>query len=527
MFVRTVAWGLLMSGLAVLGPAPATAADGVDLGLTGFSEMVVDQEHGRIFISEGEGGSVVVVGLDGAPVAELTELEGAQGLWLDPSAARLWVAATEAGAVGEVDTATLAVTVHQTGAASCPHDLATGEGLVWFADECGDGSLAALDPATDQVTTFADAEAERWRLATSPAVPGRLFAVAEGSALLAGFDVTGGTVPTLVGSGEPVETGGADDLAIRPDGRALVLASGEVISTAEFPAWLGTHPETSSVAVARDGRVAGVAPDGWRAFDPHLLNLTAAAPYAEGSWAGEAIRPRGLAWGAATLHAVTMRPSDGRFLLHEVMPKRPTSVSIGTAQTTQPYGANVRLNVSLSGARPGDREVAVYATPQGGRPALVRRVAVPQFRQVTVIARVERATTFTAVYEERADAVGSHDSVTVRVRPAFGFYAEGHKDASDERLTYRVGQRVVFRLEARPVAPGNRLRTKLWVVGYGRRILIGTSDYLRPSDRGVARVYVDGRRDFVGWGLEIRGYWYQTRGAKPRPLGKVDFRFVR
>ncbi|MCW2798158.1 hypothetical protein, partial [Nocardioides sp.] len=64
--LSSVLASLLIASLAtVFVPSPSIADEGVnDVGLTGFSDIVVDEPHGHVFISQ-PSGSLVVVDLDG------------------------------------------------------------------------------------------------------------------------------------------------------------------------------------------------------------------------------------------------------------------------------------------------------------------------------------------------------------------------------------------------------------------------------------------------------------------------------
>ena len=61
--------------------------------MSGFGRIVLDEDRGQLFLSEGpRGGGVRVVSLTGAPVSPVAGLESATGMALSPDGLSLWVA---------------------------------------------------------------------------------------------------------------------------------------------------------------------------------------------------------------------------------------------------------------------------------------------------------------------------------------------------------------------------------------------------------------------------------------------------
>ena len=531
MLVHALALGLLTSALSAVTPAASTA-DGVrDLDLTGFSEMVVDREHGRIFISQGNGG-VVVLGLDGSRVAALPGLAGAQGLWLDPSGDTLWVAASEAGAVGEVDTVTLQVTTHATGAGSCPHDVASGDGVVWFADDCGASTIAALDPSTGQVTSFPDVapptEKREWRLATSPALPGKLFAYSESVRHLVALAATGGGMPALTETARVPWVGwtaGGDDFAITPDGSAIVVAGGEIRRT-DTLAQGGNYRHMSSVAIRDDGRVGAVDDGGWRAFDPLPVASAGAERFSfdRGSWRGEWVQSKGVAWGDGVLYAVTRRGTDGQYRLRAAIPKHPSTVRIRTERTSFRYGKRANVTVRLTASSP-NRVVALYARPEGEPTVLLARGRVGG-EGLVVPYRYLRTTTFTAIYDGDADTYGSWAETTVRVPTQVDLIAKRYRRQLDKTYIYDAGKRAYFLIRVRPTDPSDRVVVFLRARVGGRLVKVGSTRRLQPTSRGVAKVFVRGTGSLVGPDLQIRARWFEgPESSASKQSKRVEFKF--
>src|SRR3954452_8171462 len=90
-------------GLGLTVPASVAEADSSqDVGLTGFSDLVVDQAHGHVFISQGTG-TVVVTDLAGHKLGAIAGLAGGNGMTLSDDGSQLFVALTAGNEIAEVD----------------------------------------------------------------------------------------------------------------------------------------------------------------------------------------------------------------------------------------------------------------------------------------------------------------------------------------------------------------------------------------------------------------------------------------
>ena len=208
--------GALLVLTALDPPAPAHAA-GIDVGLSGFHDIVVDEGNDHVFISQGASGAIVVTDLAGSVVTTVAGTTGAAGMTLSPDGAELWAAAPSSHAVLAVDTSTLAVTPYATASDVCPESAAVTSGLVWFGSICDtgtNGQIGALDPSDSSVTMFAQGYVPR--VYASPAQPDTLisYGAYRLPATLYRYTTGAGATPTLTLSASHYAFGsGAEDAA--------------------------------------------------------------------------------------------------------------------------------------------------------------------------------------------------------------------------------------------------------------------------------------------------------------------------
>ncbi|HEV3365283.1 MAG TPA: hypothetical protein VG795_14280, partial [Acidimicrobiia bacterium] len=138
---------LCILGLTATAPAPAGAAA---TSLSGFGDILVDAEHGRVLVSSGrDGSSIVVFDLGGRVQKTITGMPGAGAMEI--AGDKIYVLLSNGAAIDELDRATLAETAtFPVPAADPAESLAYAGGKLWFgAGDCGGGlDLASLDPAT-------------------------------------------------------------------------------------------------------------------------------------------------------------------------------------------------------------------------------------------------------------------------------------------------------------------------------------------------------------------------------------------
>ncbi|MEV7871226.1 hypothetical protein AB0P17_35165 [Streptomyces sp. NPDC088124] len=261
-----------VSLLGITAP-PAVADGGTRLPVTSFGDIVVDGVHDRVFISDPEGGSVVVTDYDGAVVGQITAEEGATGLALSADSSEVYVALSSAGAISAISTSTLTETGrYPTGEDTSPRNLALAGGKLWFGYAVGSGGgIGSLDlSGTDPVVTL-DPAGTPWyyapSLASSPADPDVLVAGQEGvsPATLAVYEATPTGLRERVRRLFTQNPGMSflNDFAVTGDGQNIVTAANnpadhQVVRVSDLSA-NGAYSSwnfPNAVAVAADGTVA-------------------------------------------------------------------------------------------------------------------------------------------------------------------------------------------------------------------------------------------------------------------------------
>lgn len=274
MRVRALTVSVALAAGGIVGVAtPAAAADSAHLlALTNVRDVLVDDAHGRVFLTGGGSQGLVVRTTEGAAVTTVENLPGADEMVLSPDGTQLYVALAHGDAVAAVDPVTLTETArYPTGAATCPSSVAAVGTTIWFGYGCATGTtgnVGVIDLAGEEpVVTLDRAPAGTWsatpRIAMSPAVPGRLLAAQRHvtTGVLYAFAVADGALTTAASR----EIGhNISDLALTPDGQHVVTASGSPhvhpryrTSDLSSDGVYGTHnPYPVAVAVAQTGHVA-------------------------------------------------------------------------------------------------------------------------------------------------------------------------------------------------------------------------------------------------------------------------------
>lgn len=158
--LRVFAVTILTTCLVLVGlPAVALeyADDYIDLPFGTYSDMLVDPAQGQVFVTGGSGtNEVAVVKLDGSGTTTVPGLPGAAKMTMSEDGGFIYVVLLEGDGIAEIDTATLAARRIDTGAASCPSDVAAVGGYVWFLGSmsetsCYSRGLRRLDPVSGEV----------------------------------------------------------------------------------------------------------------------------------------------------------------------------------------------------------------------------------------------------------------------------------------------------------------------------------------------------------------------------------------
>ena len=403
---------VLAGGMLVATDGAASADSAHTLGLSSFSDMVVDQVHGHVFVS---GGAVKVAGLDGAVTGTISGITSARGMALTADGSQLVVANGDGLTVVDATTATVLRTI-STGAGTCPGSVTPASGLIFFTSgDCSGGTpgLGAVDLSTDTVTSglapagVSAASAQITSVATKPDMVVGFF---DGD--LAVLDTTGGATPaaTVHASTSTLANSNPQDLALTPDGTQVVTASGgvyrhQVFATSDL-SQVGEYATTSypnAVAIRSDGQVAtGIAgyydPDIW-IFPAGATSPTQKVDYGVVGNPGDSreLQTRGLAYGATNVYAVTGDVYGDVLTLRSVSLGPTPSMSVTTSASSLAYGKSVTVTARLLSPT-HDRHVSIYATGVGASRHLLKTGTVDSSGRLSVTTALTRTTSLSAVF---------------------------------------------------------------------------------------------------------------------------------
>ncbi|MEJ3743811.1 hypothetical protein WEI85_11030 [Actinomycetes bacterium KLBMP 9797] len=335
---RAIALAAVLT-IAALAPAGvARAADGRELELPDFGDLVVDQAHRHLFVTGGPtSNAVLVTDFSGRTVKTLSGQHGATGLVLSADGLRLYVALAAGDAISVIDTKTLKETArYGTGAGTCPTHLARTEGLVWFGYGCDNswsGGIGKLDTVASPPAVTLDAQGAEIQFQRAPllaAVPDADGPLVAGQLELSlstvyVYAVANGALSTQTSGTAPGSN--LTDATLSPDGVTLFTASGSrnhvpgyatadlarrgAYDTGYYPNAVVASPNGRWLATGRhhaDDDLLTWAVDGTSPLDS--IDLTD-----EG-----VLVPRGLAWSGDSkqIFAVTQSPTGGAPSLHTV-----------------------------------------------------------------------------------------------------------------------------------------------------------------------------------------------------------------
>ena len=522
--LRRSALALLSAAVVstALAPPPAAAADpGRDVGLQGFRDILVDDTHGRVFISQGTD-TIVVTDLDGIATDVVTGLPGASGMALSDDDTTLYVAAAGADAVGVVDTATLTVETIHTGVDTCPRDLALTAGMVWFTHGCvRTEGIGALDPGDASVhpalTTISSA---RWASAvidSSPGRPDELFAATDAG--LYSFTAEGGEFPSLT---PRLERPGRHpvDFTISPDGSRLVSTAGSTsrealaLSTEDFSP-VDTYllaPDAQVYAVTyRDDGMLAVGGDAYNRPDVLVFEAGSTTPMRRYDLGDEpSVTSRGSTFGDKRLYLVTNELGD--LFLEVIEPRLEPALEVRSGGRTFDYGERAMVSVTLDG---GDtnRAVEVFAHRKGEKKVLIARGDVPTGGALVTPFEVTRPTWFSATYagDDTFDPA-EDETKTVEVKADLRTTMIRPRGTAGRYHLYRVAQRATLQAKLLPKGfPDRCVTIRLQYFARGRWGYDAKTSCLTPDRRARVRAYLAGSRQLVGIPLRMRA---EFRGDK-------------
>jgi len=511
---RTVLIVLALLGLGLTVPTSVAQADATrDVGLTGFADIVVDQTHAHVFISQGTD-TVVVTDLFGQKVGEIAGLTGAQGMTLSDDGSALFVALNGANAIAEVDTTQPltagAVTTFPAGDTSCPTDLAYTAGLVVFEAQCDPQSahLEALDPSTGTIHDLVNQAPFQTRLAASPSLPNTLF-VLDFNSNLTEYTVTAGTTPALAQAAQgPINP--ASQYAVTSDGSEIVTGAQASFKTSDL-----TKIQDFSVPQARSA-VAVRSSDDLIAFGSRdgVVLYRHGATSSLGTYHFDdpdaQVVAGGLAFGASTLYAVTQDTlTTGQYALQVVTPRNRPRAHVAIAVSKGPYRFNKKatVTVTLLGHKSTSRLELFAATPDGqlhfvksGRPDRHGRLSVPLFMSVNA--------TFIGVFDGDAKVAANGVGKRVKVQAlVLGKLFNAKRHAGGYAL-YRPSQKLAYGIAVGPNKKGQCVffRAQFLVRGHwGHDVTTPCAVLNRRSGAGAT---LQGNPQLAGIPIRIRAEWH-------------------
>ncbi|MFF4504735.1 YncE family protein [Streptomyces sp. NPDC001401] len=376
------------AALAVTSAAPALADSSTVLPVASTGDVVVDGVHQRVFISDPKNGKVVATDYNGTVVGTIESLAGVRGLELSADSGTLYAAVEDADAIVAIDTAT-ATEAHRypTGAGTQPEYPALAGGKLWFGYRgSGTGNIGSLDlSGSDPVVSLGQDTNKTWNdapiLASSPGAPGTVVAGTSGQSPneLAVFDVSSGSATRTAYAWDPGSSSDLSDLAVTPDGKDVVTASGSPykqqvfkVSDLSGDGSYTTNAYPNAVDIAPNGAVAA-GTFSWYDPDVHIFEPGISAPVRQydfpntgNSSGADTLAASGLAWApdASKLFAVSYNDSDVYSLRVLDNPTKADTTLTATAPATAPRAKSLSVTGKLTSdaAFPSGTTVSVRRT---------------------------------------------------------------------------------------------------------------------------------------------------------------------
>ncbi|MFJ8507231.1 Ig-like domain repeat protein [Streptomyces avermitilis] len=463
------------AALAVGSAAPALADSNTLLPVRSTSDVVVDGVHQRVFISDPAGGKVVATDYAGTVLGTVDSLPGARGLELSADSGTLYAAVPGADAIVAIDTATATEAErYATGAGTGPEYPALAGDKLWFGyGGSGEGNIGSLDlSGADPVVTLKQDTNRTWYdapiLGSSAGAPGTLVAGAPGQSpvVLGVYDVSSGTATLTAHAFDPGNTGGGNlsDLAVTPDGKDVVTASGAPyyqavykISDLSADGRYQTNTYPNAVDIAPDGTVAA-GTFSWYDPDVHVFKPGVSTPVRQydlpntGTSSGaDTLAGSGLAWSpdGSRLFAVSYNDKDVYSLrVFDDPTKAATSLTmIAPVKATRGKVLSVSGTLTSAEALPAGATVSVTRTDvesPSGKPVGTATVAVDGSYTFSDTPPAGGKVTYTATYagdagHSGATATGSVD--VSRTTPTLTLNNDGKVYAygSDVKFTAHLG----------------------------------------------------------------------------------------
>jgi len=531
----TIAASVLAAPLAA---SPASADGVVSLPIAGFSDILVDQAHGHVFITGGTGSSsIVVTNLDGAIQTSIPNAHGAAQLLLSQDGTKVYVGLSAADGVGVIDTTTLAMTKISTGATTCPYDVAETSGRIWYSYGCSStGSIGYISTSDNSVHPGIKTAYTPIQLESTATLPGKI--VIGQDYWPAGIQVAtvtegDGGVVTLPSISREADT--VNDLAITPDGSRIITTE---MAPYQHPVYLtsdlsadgayDTDAYPNAVAVRPDGMVAaGIAgsydPDIW-VYKAGSRTLFRSYELAPTNATEPFLASGGLAFGQTRLYAIlqTDHYSDATYKLRVITPRGKSTVTIKASTSTYSFGATAKATVHLTSASP-NRQVSVYARPYGGTEKLIKTANVDASGNLTASTTVTRRTTFRVAYAGDGGFDPAGASTTVAVRAKVAAAMKNYFGRSGSYYLYRPTRDAALLGTVAPNHAGDCLYVTAQYYGGGAWRYLGGTGCIRMTSASQAAGLLDSK-GLLGVKVRMRAEW---RGNTESAAKNSVWRYVK
>jgi hypothetical protein len=404
-------------------PAAALEQPYYELPSGAFRNVVVDEAHGRVFVTYANG-SIAVRTLDGANAGSLPFVSGHAVLSAD--GATLYAPLPLNHAIVAIDTTTLTErTRYATG--ECPASVAELGDTLWFGYGCdGTGDIGAVDLSGETPVVTLDRTESAYGAAPLVRAGGSTVVGAAGTALYS-YAASGATLTALA-----TRTFGASvrDVALSSDGTKVTVAPGATTYSHPRYTTADLEPDGGLGAATETGTAVALAPDGSAAIgldapggrDVRTFNAagTQVRSYELYDPVKVTLAPGGLALGAGRLYAVSTHLLYGGPLLH-VLPD--PGKAVPTLTLTPPASAVINAAYAISGGLGSSLGMPAGTPLHVSRASTYGTVALPDVTTAeggafsipdTV---TQRGTyTYTVSYDGDAERLPAAKTVSVYVR---------------------------------------------------------------------------------------------------------------
>lgn len=511
--------------VATTAPAEAVystyANDGVySIGLSGFSDLVVDEPVSKVFVSDGT--QIVVTDLAGAVQQTLSPGSPASQMARSDDGATIFTVDAETGAVQAIDASSYAVTSDSLPSGVCPASVAYSAGVAWVLDACAGAahSILALDPATLAVLAGFSVDATVDRITADPSVPDALFsrdtATGVSQYQVHRFDVSGGASPTLALAASRTLNTPTREVAVSPGGPGVLVATTGHVETLD-PSTLGvassisTSCMTSAGSSCNPNAVAGRA-DGEVSFSStsistvsFLLPGTSKAQVFDLPDGHYKVLARSMRSGTTLLYAalrIKRKNASTQYRLLVVTPAKVSRVSVTTKPSVGDpfrYGKKITAiaHLELPKNTPG-QAISIYVKPVGKRRHLVASGVTSDYGRFKAAFKATRNATVIAEFPGNDDYAPSSAALSFQVRSKVVIHMVHPKDRVGKYALYDVSKPARAKVKVYPNHRGECVGFGWDLYSGGAWHHAGTVKCVTLNRRSVAVLRLHGDSSVVG-----------------------------